>query len=317
MVEDQFQGMNLGHQITPVDMETSFDAPPSIEQIMLRLAVLWLRNTYTNIPYDYQVGDTLPTRSPDSFYAEAPPEYVSPYPNPAYWPQIEWPVLSDGRRWPTWREFWRGLNPIWPPVWPLPVNKNWPYPFPFPLSPSSKKAWSPSVPLSVPQPAQYTPLQPISPLLPAVQFGTQLISMPQPISSSYEELCCIGFNPETSTLDAIFSIKDQSGYGGELCTDGSFESVGFWLVEPSTSRPYPTPWQPGTQFIGEASIQVYDIQRKIQAPNGWLRYAISIPLPPRMSQYVKSCGSPTADNPRIPRLHCVLGWNQKINASNY
>ena len=47
--------------------------------------------------------------------------------------------------------------------------------------------------------------------------------------TSFEELTCIGYNPATEILTAIVRIKQQSGYGGDACTDGSQEYVRFYL----------------------------------------------------------------------------------------
>jgi hypothetical protein len=44
----------------------------------------------------------------------------------------------------------------------------------------------------------------------------------------YEEIKCIGFNPDLSSLTAIINVKHPYGYCGDLCKKGSYEHVAFW-----------------------------------------------------------------------------------------
>lgn len=46
---------------------------------------------------------------------------------------------------------------------------------------------------------------------------------------TYEELKCVGFNPQTEHLEAVVHIKQTIGYGGSLCEQGSREYVRFYL----------------------------------------------------------------------------------------
>jgi len=52
---------------------------------------------------------------------------------------------------------------------------------------------------------------------------------PMSNNTSYEELKCVGFNPETQYLEAVVHIKRTSGYGGDICTPGTPEFVRFFL----------------------------------------------------------------------------------------
>lgn len=45
--------------------------------------------------------------------------------------------------------------------------------------------------------------------------------------TSFEALTCLGDNPDTEILTAIVRVKQQTGYGGDTCTDGSQEYVRF------------------------------------------------------------------------------------------
>ncbi len=40
---------------------------------------------------------------------------------------------------------------------------------------------------------------------------------------TYEEIGCVGFQPQFNRLEAVVFVKQQSGYGGGLCSDGTQE----------------------------------------------------------------------------------------------
>ncbi|MFH2102905.1 MAG: hypothetical protein ABIJ39_06065 [Chloroflexota bacterium] len=46
---------------------------------------------------------------------------------------------------------------------------------------------------------------------------------------SFEELKCLGFNPQTEQLEAVVHVKQSTGYGGQLCSQGTKEYVRFYL----------------------------------------------------------------------------------------
>ena len=47
--------------------------------------------------------------------------------------------------------------------------------------------------------------------------------------TTYEELTCLGYNPESRDLGAVVRVKLTSGYSGGPCTDGSKEYLRFYL----------------------------------------------------------------------------------------
>lgn len=47
--------------------------------------------------------------------------------------------------------------------------------------------------------------------------------------TTYEELTCLGYNPESRDLGAVVRVKLMGGYSGGPCTDGSKEYVRFYL----------------------------------------------------------------------------------------
>jgi hypothetical protein len=56
----------------------------------------------------------------------------------------------------------------------------------------------------------------------------------------YEELMCIGFNPNQNALIGGITVKLPYGYSGDLCKKGSYEHVAFWEwdeIEPIWAPP--------------------------------------------------------------------------------
>jgi hypothetical protein len=48
-------------------------------------------------------------------------------------------------------------------------------------------------------------------------------------NTKYEELGCIGFHTERNLIEAVLDVKLSSGYKGDLCSQGSFEYVRFFV----------------------------------------------------------------------------------------
>lgn len=48
-------------------------------------------------------------------------------------------------------------------------------------------------------------------------------------NTAYEELLCLGLNPDHDRLEAILAVKREAGYGGDICTAGSREYVRFYV----------------------------------------------------------------------------------------
>jgi hypothetical protein len=66
--------------------------------------------------------------------------------------------------------------------------------------------------------------------------------------TTYEQLACAGYNPQTRTLEAVISIKLDAGYSGGLCTAGSYEYVSFFAF-------FGGVWNP----LGTAKVNVHDL----------------------------------------------------------
>jgi hypothetical protein len=78
----------------------------------------------------------------------------------------------------------------------------------------------------------------------------------------YEQLTCIGFDPNNDALVGVVNIKLSSGYSGGLCTAGSREYVAFWID-----------WNDGAgwQHAGTSAFVSHDIAGM---PPAGLKYAV-------------------------------------------
>ncbi|HVR98060.1 MAG TPA: hypothetical protein VMW27_15690 [Thermoanaerobaculia bacterium] len=104
---------------------------------------------------------------------------------------------------------------------------------------------------------------------------------------TYEELDCVGYNPQTRMLSGVITIKRNSGYSGSLCEEGSTEYVGFWAF-------YGGAWH----FLGNSQVRVHDLDA-VSAGNP-VRYAVfrGAHLPEQLCNDVRG----------IP-LRAILSWN--------
>jgi hypothetical protein len=105
-------------------------------------------------------------------------------------------------------------------------------------------------------------------------------------NTSYEELKCVGFNPELSRLEAVVWIKQSSGFDGGICTIGSQEYVSFWLSYDNGAI-----WLPQ----GTVSFQVFDVT----GPHP-LEYAASLVIQPEKRLCFLS---------NLPLVKAILSWN--------
>lgn len=105
--------------------------------------------------------------------------------------------------------------------------------------------------------------------------------------TGFEELTCLGYNPDTEILTAIVRIKQQTGYGGDACTDGSQEYIRFYLDYGDGN------WVDH----GTAGFTIHDLPFKEP-----LCYAVSIKITPKR----RSCCD---DKPVLPNVRAILSWN--------
>lgn len=106
--------------------------------------------------------------------------------------------------------------------------------------------------------------------------------------TTYEELSCTGYNPNTGMLGGVISIKQSSGYSGDLCMPGSTEYVGFWLY-------YAGAWH----SLGSTQVQVHDLA-SVSAGNP-VEYAVfrAVQVPEYLCEDVTGL-----------HLRAILSWNE-------
>jgi hypothetical protein len=106
----------------------------------------------------------------------------------------------------------------------------------------------------------------------------------------YEQLNCLGLDYNREWLIATFSIKQPTGYSGNLCEKGSLEHIAFWADWDDTCE-----WT----YLGTVSVGVHDIST---IPAGGLHYAAILKV--NLDEFRQSC-----KEPKIGRVRAVLSWN--------
>ncbi len=108
---------------------------------------------------------------------------------------------------------------------------------------------------------------------------------------SYEELHCVGLDPNRDWLEATFTIKKSAGYNSGLCKPGSKEYVAFWADWDDTCN-----WT----YLNTVEVNVHDIP---EIPDNGLHYTAFLPVD--LDEVRKHCSAP-----KIGRIRAVLSWNQ-------
>lgn len=104
--------------------------------------------------------------------------------------------------------------------------------------------------------------------------------------TSYEQLVCAGLNPPADRLEAIIHVKQDTGYGGDICSAGTREYVRFYVDLHDNGI-----WHD----VGLTSVKVHDIPG--DKP---LCYAVRLDFDPIR----KFC---TKQN--IVKVRAILSWN--------
>lgn len=126
--------------------------------------------------------------------------------------------------------------------------------------------------------------------------AVQLISL----NTYYEELACVGYNPDLNELFATIHINRDSGYSGGLCSKGSNEYVRFCVN-----------YGAGWEDQGMVAVNVHDIPTEkdcAKQPEKPLSYVVSLPLknPKR-----KFCSTEV-----LPTVRATLSWGIPIPAGD-
>lgn len=114
--------------------------------------------------------------------------------------------------------------------------------------------------------------------------------------TAFEQLDCIGLDPNTSSLTGVLTIKQGSGYSGAPCTAGSTEYVAFWMD-----------FGAGFQYMGTTSVVVHDFS---SIPASGLEYNVFLPV--NLLPYAQPC----AEGPKTATVRAVLSWSTPPSASN-
>jgi hypothetical protein len=119
------------------------------------------------------------------------------------------------------------------------------------------------------------------------------------LNTSYEEITCVGYHPDTAHLEATVQIKRATGYGGDLCQNGTIEYVRFFLD-----------YGAGWEDQGVMGFNVHDIPSSNDChkdPTKPLTYVASLKIDPRR----KVCRFPV-----LPKVRAILSWQAVPTAGN-
>ena len=120
-------------------------------------------------------------------------------------------------------------------------------------------------------------------------------------STRYEELGCVGLNYDMERLVATLTVKLPYGYGGGLCTKGSYEYVAFWayLWDQIEQMCY---WK----YLGTSRVNTHDIAK---IPPEGLQYAVYLPVDP--SSLRERC-----TKPKLLKIRAILSWQVQPPSTN-
>ncbi len=116
----------------------------------------------------------------------------------------------------------------------------------------------------------------------------------------FEELTCVGYNPERGLLEAVIQVKQASGYQGSDCTPGSFEYIRFFV-------------DTGGGFVdaGLTAINVHDLPEAhdcAEQSEKPLSYSASVAYAPANPE--------DCDDPVLPVVRAILSWQSIPPANN-
>ncbi|MGA2903895.1 MAG: hypothetical protein ABSD98_08685 [Candidatus Korobacteraceae bacterium] len=114
--------------------------------------------------------------------------------------------------------------------------------------------------------------------------------------TEYEQLDCVGLDPNASQLTGVLTVKQSSGYSGGPCTAGSREYVAFWVD-----------WGSGFQYQGTTSVGVHDFS---SIPAGGLEYNVFLPID--LAPHAQPC----QDGAKTAKVRGVLSWNTPPSTTN-
>lgn len=142
-----------------------------------------------------------------------------------------------------------------------------------------------------------------SSILPGIKINPDIADLLFPKTdgnTSYEELTCIGLDPNTpDAMIGVIKVKKSAGYSGGPCTDGSREFVTFW-ADFDGNGSFET-------CLGTTSVRVYDLPAM---PSDGVHYAVRLPVD--LEQFRESC----RHGANVVRIRAILSWNSAVPCSN-
>lgn len=111
-------------------------------------------------------------------------------------------------------------------------------------------------------------------------------------NTTYEQLTCIGYNPQMKTLTGIIRINKNSGYSGGACTAGSKEYVRFYIDYERNEN-----WED----LGVVTFDAHNFDTTNHSP---LCYAVNLAFNPDKT---KCCD----DGAVLPIVKGILSWNNE------
>lgn len=125
-------------------------------------------------------------------------------------------------------------------------------------------------------------------------FGNLKASPLQPTvtikgNTTFEDIGCVGFQPQLNRLEAVVYVKQPSGYGGDICSSGTREYVRFFLSFDDGAT-----WED----VGMSSFTAYNVPGT--SVEDRLEYAVTRPVSPvRRFCFLKN----------IALVRAILSWN--------
>jgi hypothetical protein len=119
-------------------------------------------------------------------------------------------------------------------------------------------------------------------------------------NTTYEQVTCVGYNPQMKTLTAIVKISQNGGYNGGPCVAGSKEYVRFYIDYQRNGT-----WVD----LGMISFDAHDFNHSGNNP---LCYAVNLAFEPAVTH---CCD----DKPVLPIVRAILSWSvpPTPNTPNY
>ncbi|MBC8064383.1 MAG: hypothetical protein H7Y17_06105 [Chlorobia bacterium] len=117
-------------------------------------------------------------------------------------------------------------------------------------------------------------------------------------NTDYEELTCVGYDPNNDALVGVIKVKKSSGYSGNMCSTGSREYVAFWVD-----------WGDGAgwTYEGTSSVRVHDVG---SMPAGGLQFAVFEALGSVKRR--KACWT----GPVTAKVRAIMSWQTPPSTSD-